>query len=1100
MNLVGLLKRSLVFYWRTNVALCLTAIVAAAILSGALCVGDSVRYSLIRQLDARLGSVKLAVPDNGRFFRQALADDLAVKLKTDVAPVLHAAAMITNEDGSRTAGRIGLFGVDGRFFKFAGQDPFGEDNSIGIVLNDSLAEKLNVKQGDEVLVRLAASQVMSPEIPLSPDADNTIAFRLPVLQAASPEQFGRFSLDADQRTPLNAFISLGWLQRQLGRQGRANMLLVGEADEQRAGEALKEAVRIEDLELNIRQSGLQGMFEIRSDRIFIEQPLARSAVNACENPTAILTYFVNELRLAGKATPYSFVAAMSASDAQDSIVPLDMNDDQIIISRWLADDLGAKAGDVIDVNYFAAGEMRRLERHSARFHVKAIVELNDTTADSSLTPDFPGLADMNSCRDFKPGIPIELQKIREKDEQYWNDFKGTPKAFITLSAGQKIWVNRFGSLTAIRYSPDRITAEDLEQRILQGLEPAELGLYFVPVRDQGQKAQTQGTDFGGLFLGMSFFLIIASVVLLSLIFVFNVEKRGTQAGILMACGFRKKQVRRIFIFEAGLIAVFSSIVGAFAGPLYTRTMIYGLRTLWSGAVAGSSIYFHAETRTILMSAVTAGVVSMFAMAITLHRQLSRPPHELLVDLSSQYFGFKQAKIARAGLWIAIGSAGVAVVLIGLMLVLRSRSLAAVFFAAGGLLLVAELAVAWDLLKNLRLGRAGSLRSLPVLALKNTARRCGRSLAVIGLLATGCFLVIAVGANRKGSAQSAGQRDSGTGGFALLAESTVPIVYDLDEREKRKSLGLDPRVFDDVNIVQLRVQDGDDASCLNLNRAQRPRVLGVKPDYFIQAGAFRFSDSIASEAGQNPWALLNADFGKSVVPAVADYTTIVWALGKKVGDEIDYVDQQGRHIRLKLVGMITNSILQGSLIIAEKRFVELFPLQSGYRMFLIDAPKQHVERVSQSLVFALRDLGFDITSAEQRIEELNTVENTYLSIFQLLGGLGLILGSVALAMVVLRNVLDRRGELAMLRAVGFEKKAIRKMIEYEHYGLLLAGLAAGVIAGIIAVTPVMKSAGQTIPYVSLSLTVVIIALSGIFWVRLAAGCALKSDLLDALRNE
>jgi putative ABC transport system permease protein len=170
------------------------------------------------------------------------------------------------------------------------------------------------------------------------------------------------------------------------------------------------------------------------------------------------------------------------------------------------------------------------------------------------------------------------------------------------------------------------------------------------------------------------------------------------------------------------------------------------------------------------------------------------------------------------------------------------------------------------------------------------------------------------------------------------------------------------------------------------------------------------------------------------------------------------------------------------------------------MLLIDCPQQKIDAVTDKLSFGLNDFGLDLMPAAQRLAEFNAVENTYLSIFQLLGGFGLILGSVGLGLVVLRNVLDRRGELAMLRAVGFDKITLRKMIFHEHSGLMLGGLACGVVAALVAVGPALKTPGAQAASFSLVLTIVAIGISGMIWIWLAAKLALSGEMLDALRNE
>jgi putative ABC transport system permease protein len=385
-------------------------------------------------------------------------------------------------------------------------------------------------------------------------------------------------------------------------------------------------------------------------------------------------------------------------------------------------------------------------------------------------------------------------------------------------------------------------------------------------------------------------------------------------------------------------------------------------------------------------------------------------------------------------------------------------------------------------------------------LRNSTRRVGRSLAVVGLLACGVFLVIAVGANRHDPSAQASRRDSGTGGFSLYGESTIAILHDLNSESGRRSMGLANSGLADVRIVQLRLHDGDDASCLNLNRAQRPSLLGVQPAELQSRGAFGFADVIEGAEREDAWDLLNRDIGRNVVPAIGDYATVFWALGKSIGDELEYTDERGGNFRLRLVGMLNNSILQGSLLIAEDEFVGRFPSEDGYRVFLVDSAPEKTADVTDRLSYGLRDFGLEVTRAEQRLGQFSAVENTYLSIFQLLGGLGLVLGSVGLGLVVLRNVLERRGELAILQAVGFEKIALKKIVFHEHSGLMLCGLIAGIVAALVAVAPALKSPAAHMPYLSLTLTVAIIIISGVIWIWVATALALGGEMLDALRSE
>jgi len=237
-----------------------------------------------------------------------------------------------------------------------------------------------------------------------------------------------------------------------------------------------------------------------------------------------------------------------------------------------------------------------------------------------------------------------------------------------------------------------------------------------------------------------------------------------------------------------------------------------------------------------------------------------------------------------------------------------------------------------------------------------------------------------------------------------------------------------------------------------------------------------------------------------VPAIGDENSILWAMGKKVGDTVDYTDERGRVFKLRLVGALANSVLQGNLIIDEAEFVKRFPGESGYRMFLMDAPSNQVAKISSAMTRALQDVGMELTPAPQRLNEFNAVQNTYLSTFQALGGLGLLLGSAGLGVVVLRNVQERRGELGLLLAIGFRRRALQWLVLSEHGALLGLGLGVGVVAAVIGVLPALLSPGSQIPYGSLALTLSAVLLNGLVWTWLATRFALRGKLLDALRNE
>ncbi len=1170
MTIVRLVYRSLCFYARLHAGTLLGAALGSAVLIGALLVGDSVRGTLRSQALNRLGRIELALASGDRLFRDRLAADVQAGLAESsfghgqvwpVVPVLQLPSVATAADGGGRANRVQALGVDRRFWvlgldtppfvtsllnadgggRTTGQVPAGSGvPSDGVVLNEPLARQLGVKVGDAVLLRVQKPSQFSRDAPLAPEENSSVALRMKVHAILTDGQFGRFSLQANQAPPLNAFVPLDLLQERCGVSNRANMLLLarpespvrssgGSSLDALSGDALRSALdtaqavlrqrwQLEDAELELRELPDWRALELRTSRVFLDAPVATAAFEvanksqaresasaapldlAAFGPSGVLGYLVNELRVGTNSAPYSMVAAVTTP-----IVPAGLADDEILVSQWLADDLRCAPGDGLALTYYVVGALRQLEERSAVFRVRAVLPTNAPALDRDLMPDYPGLANAKSCREWDAGLPIDTARIRPKDEQYWTDYRGTPKALITLAAGQRLWRNRFGDLTAVRFYPAGAPElaelagwlagqKDLvRQGLIARLDPAAVGLSFQPVRAQAVAASSDSQDFGQLFLGFSFFLIAAALLLMSVLFQFTVERRAGEVGTLLALGFTPRRTRGVLLLEGGTLALVGGFLGALGGVWYARAMLRGLSTIWSGAIGGAEIQGEVSARTLALGIGVAFAVTMLTMWLALRRLGGRQTHELLAD---GHFGRTSTKSGRVAVAAGLG----AVLMAGYALSGKETANAGLFFGSGALLLVSGLTSCAWWLSSLTTTRSSARVSLLAMGVRGATRRRKRTLATMALLACGTFLIASISVFRLEPARESGNRSSGTGGFALVGESTQPVIHDLNSVRGLDAYGIPPASVAGVRVVPFRVRDGDEASCLNLNRAQTPRLLGVRPELLRERGAFKFAQVRKGASRQDGWTLLSRREADDAIPAIGDQASIQWALGKKLGDVLTLTDERGRAFKVRLVGAVANSILQGNLVIAEDEFISRFPSAGGYRMFLIDAPPDAAERVSTALTRALKDFGLELTTTETRLSAFNAVQNTYLGAFQALGGLGLALGTIGLGVVVLRNVLDRRGELALLLAVGFRRSWLRWLVICEHAVLLFGGLAVGGVSALVAVLPSVAALGVEVPYGALSFILMGIVVNGTLWTWVATEVALRGNLLESLRDD
>jgi len=1088
--------RSLRFYASSHLGTLLGVAVASAVLVGALAVGDSVRESLRDMALARIGRVDFALAATDHFFRAALADDMRSGISNGLAAAaLQLPGTAATPDESARANQVQVLGIDEHFIELA-PDPsalaFYQPDVV--ILNEPLAAQLRVKVGDTIVLHVQKPSLLSQEAPLSPQEDVATGFRLTVAAIASDAQFGRFSLQASQVPPLNAFLPLSFLQDKTGLAGKANLLLTGAPLRGVSpAQLLRQRWTMADAGLELR--AVPDGLEMRTGRIFIDPAIVRAvqSFTLAPGPQLFLTYFVNELRDGQRTTPYSMVTAAGAA-----LLPAGMSKDEIVIDQWLADDLQARPGDEMLLTYYVLDATHRLEEKQDEFRIHSIVPMEGLAADRTLLPDFPGIAQAEKTENWDAGFAIDLQKIRPKDEQYWQQWRGTPKAFVTLAAGQRMWGNRFGDVTALRFATNQASEQSIQKGLAAALDPAAIGLVFQPLRERALAASGQAEDFGGLFLGFSFFLIAAALILLALLFQFGLEKRATEIGTLLALGWRPRLVRRLFLLEGLAIAVLGGLLGAAGGVLYAKGILWGLATLWRSAVAGSSLRFHVTAESLTTGAIAGIIVSTIVIRLALRGQTKRTARELLER--GHELEWRSPKRRWAG-WVVAVCGVAALGTVASALTKRDNADVEAFFSGGALLLIAGIAWAAILFRTVA-GRASSRPlTLAGLGLRGCARRPNRSLATVALLASGSFLIAAVAANKLDATRDSSRRSSGTGGFAFIGQSALPIVQDLNTKAGRDFFALDEKSFHGMQVVPFRVHDGDDASCLNLNRPQTPRLLGVDPDALQSRRAFTFSQVLDAAYRGKPWKMLeNAGADPDVIPAVGDEASIEWILHKKLGDTIDYTDGHGRLFKVRLVGALANSMLQGNLIIDNSAFTRHFPGETGYRLFLIDAPADTAAAVSAALTRALQDRGMELTPAADRLNAFNAVQNTYLDTFQVLGGLGLLLGSAGLGVVVLRNVLERRGELAVLLAMGFRPRALRRLVLSEHAALECLGLLVGIVAALVAVLPALLSLAAPVSYLSLGATLGLVFGSGILWTWAAARLALRGELLPSLRNE
>lgn len=1125
MTLGALIRRSLRHHARTNAAVVAGVACAVAVLAGALLVGESVRGSLRALVDQRLGRADVIVTSE-TFFRDALAADMQRESSgiEAVASAIAANAIVTHESSGRRASKVIVYGIDDRFFALHGVQraaPLGRD----VLLSPGLVSELGVTAGDAIVLRVERPSDIPLESLHGRRDESGRSLRASAAGVLPAAELGEFAPSPTQGPVRAVFMNLRRLQTDLGIDQRVNLALFRRAPGVHEGlrDALARAARPQDLGLKYSALGADaGVALIESESGLMTAGTADAvtaiATAAGARSMPVMTYLANEFRAGDRATPYSLVAAVDPATVTDDTLRAALrapvsSGTPIVLNEWAARDLNAKPGDPVQMSFYRWLDEGRLATDTAAFVVSGVVPIAGLAADRDLAPDYPGISDSTDLSDWDPPFPIDLGRVRQIDEDYWDAYRTTPKAFIPLEAGQRLWGSRYGALTSIRVMPAAPQkAGDVMQALDRGLMSRisldASGLQLIDVRAQGEDAAEGAADFGQYFLGFSFFLLASALLLAALFFRLGIEQRMREIGLLQALGFPARTIRRLFLAEGLVLAIAGSLAGAALALGYAAFVLYGLRTWWTGAVNTTALSLHVSPMP-LIAGVAAGIITA-ALCIVFSLRGLRGLSTRAVIGGAGASAQEARSASRRVQIIAVVAAIAAFVLVGLGFA-KVLPDAAAFFPAGMLLLIAALSLfrlALNAGRGPALAGAGGA-ALSRLGARNAAWRPGRSVLSAALVASAVFMIVSVDAFRKHTDDTLDPH-GGAGGFALIGESALPMVHDLNSAEGRDAAGLfgADEALAGARFYPLRLRPGDDASCLNLYKPRRPRIVGVTPT-FIEANRFHFASSVAENEAdeENPWRLLTRDEPDDAIPAIADATSLQYVLHAAVGDVLVIDEDSVRPIRLRIVGALAHSVLQSEIMIGEANFLRLFPDQQGFRMLLADLPVDgdagamgpRVQAATAALEEGLADAGLDVEATNDRLAVYNRVENTYLSTFQTLGALGLLLGTVGLATVLARNVLERRRELALLRAVGYGSGQVSRVVLSEHLMLLVAGIAAGVVAAAVAILPALIErgfpGGWTLPAWLAGIFV-----TGAIATMLAGRFALGRPLVSELRSE
>jgi len=1071
------LFQSLRYYRKLNLAVVLGIALSTAILVGALVVGDSVRFTLQQIVAQRLGKTSRVITAGERLFSQQLAEGIARQTGAESSTLLRSNGFGVISGGENRLNQLAVWGIDSLFGHF-GEKPVAfnlKENEVAI--NEEVARLTGLKPGDEFLLRVNKLNTFPANTPFVSVKENSVGVYVKIKSVLSAAELGNFQLQNGQSAPRNLFCSIEWLNRQMALQAKANVILIGEEYQ---GEDLVQILRqnwkLADLNLQVRENSQLNYTEILSDRVFVEPVVAQFCQMNLPDSKPVFSYFINSLSANGFSTPYSFVSSDPA-----------LSGVQLNVSQWLADDLKLTPNDSVRISYFEVGPQRKLVEKDTLFIVNELFKQEGELADRNLMPVIPGLSDAGNCRDWKTGVPVDLKKIRPKDEEYWKQAGGAPKAFVSLATAQKLWGNRFGETTAIRVAG--LKSAELEQTLLSGLDPADAGYQISDAKTEGNQAASTGVDFGQLFIGLSFFVLFAAVLLTIILFRLFLNYRKSEIGTLSAMGFTIPSIRALLLKEAAGYILLGILIGIPFGIAYNYLILKAINTIWVDIVRTSAVQMYLSASTILVGSLVIALVSLATIWLVLKRFL----RQQLVALQRNS-GAKRTTNGKSSLLVASF-----LLLTSLFLLVykgfNHGEINPEYFLISGFGLLPGLIFLADwLTRKLTSETTNTTFTLRQFALHRIAAERSRNLMILSFLATGIFLVFSTGLNRKEVTKNAEKASSGTGGFNYFVETSIPVLSNLEIPQGREELDLP----EDAVVVPFQVRKGDDASCLNLNRIVQPEIIACNTTIFDKRSSFTFASRTAELDISHPWLSLEQTLEGGAIPAIADQGVIQWGMGKRVGDTLHYKDEEGKVLRLKLIGGLASSVFQGKVIISSAHFSRAFPSISGTSLFLLDLPGK--DSHSELLKSSWLAYGPEVVTTRERLITFYSVESTYLHIFLILGAIALLIGTMGLGILLYRITAEQLPEYALLSSLGFQKSQMFRLLMVERLFLILVAVLTGIIPALLSSLPSLTSPLYASLWVWPPVILLLIILSGLAGSYIAVKMALRQRLAVALRSE
>ncbi len=1121
--------RTVRFFKRDNFTLTMSIALITGIIVCAFCLNDSIINSMKYQVENRLGRIEscLAAPT---LFRTQLANDISIgqknvneknyslssaailapALRFDMALVSH----IEGSDGIKTIPvgdrRAGvLWGVESRFAHL--ETPKKAEFEIpkpGEATLSAYAAKIwNVKVGDGLILTIERPQSAPPDSPFAKRTGNIAQLSVTVKCIAPENTIASLNLKVTQQPAINVFVSMEWLQKKLGIEGRANIILSDSIITYNYRPVLDDyGFELDSSDMDfwtVSSRKLAFSEQERAalmDQIDILYPnkkygLGNSISGLVKKATAIRKESREDCR---DSIPYSFLAA-----TDDVHVPF-VKRGNIALTQWAANALDINVGEKIELEFYAPdstlGEPVLIKR---TWTVSKILDNNSIFYDRSWVPRIQGISDKNSIHNWDVSFPIDDRIIDPEDEEYWDLHGSTPKFYINLDEARELFTTSAGAISTVRVwglaAPRSSELAPFPQKV---------GWTFIPLRNKTSLSSVGAYDFAIFFIEISIAIIVFSLLLTVLFMRLNIDYRCKIIGLLQTIGWNVKHIRQSFIYENIILSFVGAALGVGVGIALTACAIFYLNYFGLDIIGVPFLNVNINVWSLLPAAAIGWLITVIASIASIRkidkvrsvsRLQGRFEYPKLYQPSPNRFVYF---LFQTIFWLVI----IAVATAPMAWNLESmKSLPRIIFYAA----LAALAFGiWSYYYW--------LKRIPITGLSsdfcNYLRNPRRSFFIMALSAIMIFLITSLSLFMYRTDRSDAITVRDNGGYRLIMKTALPIMGNIDLPSDREKIGFNAQqqeTLKDVVIDRALLRDGDDASLTNLYNPYTPRIVGVSLR-MMNNPLFAWKEAMIQSF---PWdALWRKEYAfpmaqkeeikqelqtddpdviaiktkqamlTRVLPFIIDFQTMKNRYNLTgLDSRLLLDDRPGREVQGRVVAIMDNDMFHGSLITSDENVRRFFPEIRGYRMFYIDCPQEKTAQVRQVLQDALDSYGAEIETVFESQDSQMQVHNAWIRVTQVWLLVGLGINCCCYYPIIRRNLLLRHGELSMLYAMGNTESQVRRVAILEVIRPLSHGINIGTMAALAAII------GATLTFKNSSL----LAWTGSVWLASSIGALLLS---------